>query len=40
MGAAEMVARLEQWKERKGIRFEPAPLLREMAGRGTRFYPA
>jgi 3-hydroxyacyl-CoA dehydrogenase/enoyl-CoA hydratase/3-hydroxybutyryl-CoA epimerase len=39
MGAVEMVARLEQWKERKGIRFEPAPLLREMAGQGKRFYP-
>jgi 3-hydroxyacyl-CoA dehydrogenase / enoyl-CoA hydratase / 3-hydroxybutyryl-CoA epimerase len=39
MGAAEMVTRLEQWTERKGVRFEPAPLLREMAGRGTRFYP-
>jgi 3-hydroxyacyl-CoA dehydrogenase/enoyl-CoA hydratase/3-hydroxybutyryl-CoA epimerase len=39
MGAAEMVTRLDQWKERKGSRFEPAALLREMAGRGTRFYP-
>ena len=39
MGAAEMVTRLDQWKERKGVRFEPAPMLREMAGRGTRFYP-
>jgi len=40
MGAAEMVSRLESWKERKGIRFEPAPLLRRMAERGERFYPA
>ena len=40
MGAAEMVTRLESWKERKGVRFEPAPLLRRMAERGERFYPA
>ena len=39
MGAAEMVQRLESWKERKGIRFEPAPLLRRMAERGERFHP-
>jgi len=40
MGAAEMVKRLEEWKERKGARFEPAPLLRRMAERGERFHPA
>ena len=39
MGTAEMVQRLESWKERKGIRFEPAPLLRRMAERGERFHP-
>ena len=39
MGAAEMVQRLEGWKERKGVRFEPAPLLRRMAERGERFHP-
>src|SRR5262249_35229568 len=39
MGAAEIVGRLEQWKERKGIPFEPAPLLRRMAERGERFHP-
>ena len=39
MGAAEMVKRLEGWKERKGVRFEPAPLLRRMAERGERFHP-
>jgi 3-hydroxyacyl-CoA dehydrogenase/enoyl-CoA hydratase/3-hydroxybutyryl-CoA epimerase len=40
MGAAEMVRRLEEWKERKGARFEPAPLLRRMAERGELFHPA
>jgi len=39
MGVAEMVQRLEGWKERKGVRFEPAPLLRRMAERGERFHP-
>jgi 3-hydroxyacyl-CoA dehydrogenase/enoyl-CoA hydratase/3-hydroxybutyryl-CoA epimerase len=39
MGAAEMVQRLEGWKERKGVRFEPAALLRRMAERGERFNP-
>jgi 3-hydroxyacyl-CoA dehydrogenase/enoyl-CoA hydratase/3-hydroxybutyryl-CoA epimerase len=40
MGAAEMVRRLEEWKERKGARFEPAPLLRRMAEKGELFHPA
>ena len=40
LGAAEMVKRLEAWKERKGVRFEPAPLLRRMAERDERFHPA
>jgi len=35
-----MVKRLEAWKERKGVRFEPAPLLRRMAERDERFHPA
>jgi 3-hydroxyacyl-CoA dehydrogenase/enoyl-CoA hydratase/3-hydroxybutyryl-CoA epimerase len=39
MGAAEAVRRLQHWQERKGVRFEPAPLLRRMAERGERFYP-
>jgi 3-hydroxyacyl-CoA dehydrogenase/enoyl-CoA hydratase/3-hydroxybutyryl-CoA epimerase len=40
MGAAEMVRRLEEWKERKGARFEPAPLLRRMAEKGELFHAA
>jgi 3-hydroxyacyl-CoA dehydrogenase/enoyl-CoA hydratase/3-hydroxybutyryl-CoA epimerase len=39
MGAAEAVRRLQHWQERKGVRFEPAPLLRRMAERGERFHP-
>ena len=40
MGASEMVKRLEAWRERKGVRFEPAPVLRRMAERGERFHLA
>ena len=40
MGPAEVLKRLEGWKERKGVRFEPAPSLRRMVERGERFYPA
>ncbi len=40
MGTAELLRRLEHWRERKGLRFEPAPLLRRMAERGERFHPA
>ena len=40
MGAAELLHRLEHWQERKGARFEPAPLIRRMAERGERFHPA
>lgn len=40
MGASELLRRLEHWRERKGLRFEPAPLLRRMAERGERFHPA
>jgi 3-hydroxyacyl-CoA dehydrogenase/enoyl-CoA hydratase/3-hydroxybutyryl-CoA epimerase len=39
MGPAELVRRLEHWRERRGVRFEPAPLLRRMAERGDRFNP-
>ena len=38
MGAAELLRRLEHWQEQKGIRFEPASLLRRMAERGERFH--
>ena len=40
MGPPELLRRLEHWRERKGARFEPAPLLRRMAERGERFHPA
>ncbi|HZJ53456.1 MAG TPA: fatty acid oxidation complex subunit alpha FadJ [Myxococcaceae bacterium] len=39
MGAADVVRRLEHWQGLKGMRFEPAPLLRRMAERGERFHP-
>ncbi len=39
MGPAELLRRLEHWQQRKGVRFEPAPLLRRMAERGERFHP-
>ena len=38
MGPAELLRRLEHWRERKGVRFEPAPLLRRMAERAERFH--
>jgi len=38
MGPAELLHRLEHWRERKGPRFEPALLLRRMAERGERFH--
>ncbi len=40
MGPAELLRRLEHWRERKGVRFEPAPLLRRMAERNERFHPS
>ncbi|MGZ6097115.1 MAG: 3-hydroxyacyl-CoA dehydrogenase family protein, partial [Myxococcaceae bacterium] len=40
MGAAELVHRLEYWRERKGLRFEPAPALRRMAERKEQFHPS
>jgi len=40
MGASEVVRRLEHWERKFGVRFEAAPLLRRMAERGERFYPA
>jgi 3-hydroxyacyl-CoA dehydrogenase/enoyl-CoA hydratase/3-hydroxybutyryl-CoA epimerase len=38
LGAGEVLRRLEHWRERKGVRFEPAPLLRTMAERKERFH--
>ena len=39
MGAAEAVARLEKLAITHGVRFEPAPVLQEMARTGQRWYP-
>ena len=38
LGAPAAVAALEDLARRVGARFEPAPLLREMAASGARFY--
>ncbi len=39
VGAASMLRRLEELDERHPGRYTPAPLLRDMAQRGARFYP-
>lgn len=39
-GLARVVETLDGYAERYGDRLRPAPLLREMAGRGARFYKA
>ncbi len=39
LGAAEVVDRLEHYSRIQGPRFEPAPLLLELANGGRRFYP-
>ena len=38
VGAAEVVERMEELAEQHGKRFTPAPLLIEMARKGTKFY--
>jgi len=40
MGAAEAVAKLDKLAATHGTRFEPAPVLEEMARTGQRWYPA
>jgi len=40
LGAAEVVAALEEHARRYGERFAPAPLLRRLAGEGGRFFDA
>jgi len=40
LGAAEVVRRLESYRETHGLRFAPAPVLREMAQTGRSFYGA
>lgn len=39
LGAAEVVNRLKHFREVHGPRFEPAPLLLELADQGRGFYP-
>lgn len=39
VGIPEAVTRLEQLAKQYGPRFEPAPILREMAKKGKKFYP-
>ncbi len=39
VGIPEAVARLEALAKQYGPRFEPAPILREMAKKGKKFYP-
>lgn len=39
LGAAEVVDRLKHYSEIHGLRFEPAPLLLELADAGGRLYP-
>ena len=40
MGAAEAVAKLDRLAATHGTRFDPAPVLEEMARTGQRWYPA
>jgi 3-hydroxyacyl-CoA dehydrogenase/enoyl-CoA hydratase/3-hydroxybutyryl-CoA epimerase len=40
VGAAEVVRQLEELNRAHAPRYEPAAILREMAGAGRRFYPA
>lgn len=40
LGAAEAVAKLDRLAATHGTRFEPAPVLEEMARTGQRWYPA
>jgi 3-hydroxyacyl-CoA dehydrogenase/enoyl-CoA hydratase/3-hydroxybutyryl-CoA epimerase len=39
LGAARVLATLEELASRLGTRFQPAPLLRDMAKSGARFHP-
>jgi hypothetical protein len=39
LGPVRVVAALEDLASRRGTRFQPAPLLSEMARSGARFYP-
>jgi 3-hydroxyacyl-CoA dehydrogenase/enoyl-CoA hydratase/3-hydroxybutyryl-CoA epimerase len=39
LGAQTLLERMERWHDRFGERFEPAPLLVEVARDGRRFYP-
>jgi 3-hydroxyacyl-CoA dehydrogenase/enoyl-CoA hydratase/3-hydroxybutyryl-CoA epimerase len=39
LGAGAAIELLERLEQRHGPRFEPAALLRDMAGQGRAFYP-
>jgi 3-hydroxyacyl-CoA dehydrogenase/enoyl-CoA hydratase/3-hydroxybutyryl-CoA epimerase len=39
LGASRVVSMLEDLASRLGTRFQPAPLLRDMAKSGARFHP-
>ena len=39
VGVGEFVTRMEQLRDKHGTRFDPAPLLRDMAGANGRFFP-
>jgi 3-hydroxyacyl-CoA dehydrogenase/enoyl-CoA hydratase/3-hydroxybutyryl-CoA epimerase len=38
MGPLKLLDRLQAWQQKFGRRFDPAPLLRERAQSGRRFY--
>jgi 3-hydroxyacyl-CoA dehydrogenase / enoyl-CoA hydratase / 3-hydroxybutyryl-CoA epimerase len=39
VGASKVLGKMERWQEALGKRFEPAPLLKEMAKFNKKFYP-
>jgi len=40
LGASKVLGKMERWQEALGRRFEPAPMLKEMAKFGKKFYPS
>ncbi len=39
LGASKVLSKIERWQEALGKRFEPAPMLKDMAKFGKKFYP-
>jgi 3-hydroxyacyl-CoA dehydrogenase/enoyl-CoA hydratase/3-hydroxybutyryl-CoA epimerase len=39
LGLSKVVAHLEHWQDKLGDRFEPSPLLLDLAKQGRKFYP-